>query len=243
MSASPVVLLSGATGRIGKILTTALIQEGYLVAGISRKDEETPQAGYIPLRADLHAPDAAESIRAALDTQQLNPAHFIHAACDLENIISGDSLSMPAENFHKEFHMAVVAPYAVSMMLLARGGLETITNISSMYGNVAVNTGLYAEGETPSRIHYNTAKAAQIHFTKDLAVRLAPKGVRVNCVSYGGVKGRTPDAFQARYAKLCPQGRMLDDADLAEPVCFLLRPGASGVVGHNIVVDGGWTVW
>lgn len=239
---APVVLLSGATGRIGSILTQALQQEGYTVAGISRKKQNS-SASYTAITADMHAPDAADTILTQLRDHDLKPAHFIHAACDLENIISGDSLNMPPENWHKEFHLAVVAPYALSMQLLALGGLKTITNISSMYGITAVNPGLYAENETPSRIHYNTAKAAQIHYSKDLAVRLAPKGVRVNVVAYGGVKGRTSEAFQSRYAALCPQKRMLDDGDLAEPVCFLLRDGASGIAGHVIVVDGGWTVW
>jgi hypothetical protein len=35
---------------------------------------------------------------------------------------------------------------------------------------------------------------------------------------------------------------MLNDDDLAGPVEFLVTPASSGVTGHNLVVDGGWTI-
>jgi NAD(P)-dependent dehydrogenase (short-subunit alcohol dehydrogenase family) len=78
--------------------------------------------------------------------------------------------------------------------------------------------------------------------TKELAVRLAGRHIRVNAISFGGVEGRVNEAFKARYAQFCPLGRMLNDNDLAGPVEFLATPASSGVTGHNLVVDGGWTI-
>jgi NAD(P)-dependent dehydrogenase (short-subunit alcohol dehydrogenase family) len=72
---------------------------------------------------------------------------------------------------------------------------------------------------------------------------LAPRNVQVNCVSFGGVKGRADADFEARYAKLAPTGRMLDEKDIAGPVAYLLSDASVGMTGHNLVVDGGWTVW
>ncbi len=92
-------------------------------------------------------------------------------------------------------------------------------------------------------VNYLAAKAAHIHLTHDLAVRLAKKNVRVNCISYGGIEGRVDEAFKERYAQMCPSGRMLNDSDLAGPVMFLLSEAASGVTGHNLVADGGWSLW
>jgi len=110
-----------------------------------------------------------------------------------------------------------------------------------MYGVVAPTPALYDDFTGESAPHYGTGKAALVHLAKELAVRLAPH-VRVNAVSYGGVTGRADAAFEARYAQLAPLGRMLDEGDIAGPVLFLASAAAGGVTGHNLVVDGGWSL-
>ena len=57
-----------------------------------------------------------------------------------------------------------------------------------MYGIVPPNPNLYKKGESGTPIHYGVAKAALIHLTKELAIRLSDKQVRVNSISYGGVE-------------------------------------------------------
>jgi hypothetical protein len=144
-----------------------------------------------------------------------------------------------------EFQLSVVVAYELTMGLLAEetAVLENVINISSIYGIVASNQHLYLEPKKQTPIHYGVCKAAMIHLTKELAVRLAPDYIRVNAISYGGIEGRVSGDFLERYAALCPQGRMLTSEDIAEPALFLASVGASGVTGHNLVVDGGWSVW
>jgi len=112
-----------------------------------------------------------------------------------------------------------------------------------MYGIVTATPALYDDPRNMAPMHYGVAKAALIHLTKEMAVRLAPRGVRVNAVSYGGIEGRADEAFAARYKKLAPLERMLRLDEVHAPVEFLLSAGASGMTGHNLVVDGGWTLW
>jgi hypothetical protein len=121
--------------------------------------------------------------------------------------------------------------------------LRSVVNIGSQYGVVAANPSLYAEQDKGSPIHYGVAKAALIQLTRELAVRLAARKVRVNCLSLGGIEGRVDERFKERYARLCPQGRMLTDSDLTGPVEFLASDASAGMTGHNLVVDGGWTAW
>jgi NAD(P)-dependent dehydrogenase (short-subunit alcohol dehydrogenase family) len=92
-------------------------------------------------------------------------------------------------------------------------------------------------------VHYGVVKAALIHLTKELAVRFADKNIRVNAVSFGGVEGRVDNQFKKRYADLCPNGRMLNDNDLTGAIDFLISRNSLAVTGHNLVVDGGWTIW
>ena len=94
-----------------------------------------------------------------------------------------------------------------------------------------------------SPLHYSVAKAAQVQLTRELAVRLAPKGIRVNGICFGGVEGRADEAFVDRYRQLCPAGRMLRDDEVVGPVDYLVSDASSGMTGHNMMVDGGWTTW
>jgi hypothetical protein len=148
------------------------------------------------------------------------------------------------ENWMGEFMLDVVVPYRLTMMLAStrKSALESVVNISSIYGITAPNLRLYESAEQ-SAINYGVCKAAQIHLTKELSVRLAPRKIRVNAISYGGIMGRVDEKFAKRYESLCPSGRMLEEADIAGPLRFLINGSASGITGHNLVVDGGWTVW
>ena len=133
----------------------------------------------------------------------------------------------------------------MAMALVGQEGskLRSIINISSIYGMVAPNRTIYDDFERHAPIHYGVAKAALIHLTKEMAVRLADRGIRVNAVSYGGVEGRAKEEFIRRYSSLCPSGRMVPPQDVAGSVEFLASDASNGVTGHNLVVDGGWTVW
>lgn len=95
---------------------------------------------------------------------------------------------------------------------------------------------------------YAAAKAAVIHLGACLARELGPAGVRVNVVCPGSmlIPGRRwdrmrrddPEAF-ARFAGEFPAGRLVDAADVAAVVAFLLSDEARAVNGAAIAVDGG----
>jgi NAD(P)-dependent dehydrogenase (short-subunit alcohol dehydrogenase family) len=93
-------------------------------------------------------------------------------------------------------------------------------------------------------VDYNAAKGGIIAMTRDLAALLAPCGVQVNAISPGGFRHGTTDEFAAVYADRTPAGRMGNTGtDLQGAVIFLASQASDYVVGHNLVVDGGFTIW
>lgn len=80
--------------------------------------------------------------------------------------------------------------------------------------------------------------------TRDMAAYLAPDNIRVNCISPGGFWRNQPDGFVQAYSKTFPMGRMGEDGkEMKGPVVFLASEASSFVTGHNLLVDGGLTIW
>jgi NAD(P)-dependent dehydrogenase (short-subunit alcohol dehydrogenase family) len=134
-------------------------------------------------------------------------------------------------------------PLTLSTELISnQTGLNSIVNMSSMYGVVAPDFNMYPEDRLPSPIYYGTMKSALIQQTRYLAVYLADKGVRVNAVSPAGVFDNQDEVFLERYNATVPMKRMVTREEVANTVCFLLGVGSSGITGENILVDGGRTI-
>ena len=117
-----------------------------------------------------------------------------------------------------------------------------IINIASMYGLLPYNDYL-CEGSKAICINYGVCKAGLLQLTREMAIRLAGQGIRVNAISYGGVIGRADEAFIERYARLCPSKKMLDLNEVSGHAIYLCSDQSLGMTGHNLVVDGGFSVW
>lgn len=248
-AAGPCTLVTGASGKLGKRLTEALLASGHRVVATSRSSSafeghpglETGRL--VVLRADI-VEDQGASIVKDLADRGLRPTGLVNNAVDLSNQVLPESGWPTRAQWRLEFDLAVAVPCELVTALADQPGsrLDAVVNIASMYAIAARNPSLYDDPVRQSPIHYGVAKAAMLHLTRELAVRLAPR-IRVNAVSFGGVEGRVDDAFKARYARLAPMGRMLAEEETTGPVLFLLSSAAEGMTGHNLVVDGGWTAW
>jgi NAD(P)-dependent dehydrogenase (short-subunit alcohol dehydrogenase family) len=126
-------------------------------------------------------------------------------------------------------------------MLKQRSG--SIVNIASLYGVVSPNHRMYPGTGIHQPAAYSVSKAGVIALTRYLATLWAADGVRVNCITPGGVDNAHPEPFASRYANLSPIGRMANANEMRGALVYLASSAASYCTGHNLVVDGGWTIW
>ena len=170
---------------------------------------------------------------------------------------AGSIIDQTWESWHRAIDINLVSLFACSKpaatVMVEQGTGGAIVNISSVDGVLpCLGTG------------YDSAKAGAIHFTKSLAVDLAPHRIRVNGVAPGAIPVPTlekkhsgelppvwPGSSQAtglmgklmiqRSANI-PLGRAGTPADIARAVLYLSSEASSYVTGHTVMVDGGWTL-
>jgi NAD(P)-dependent dehydrogenase (short-subunit alcohol dehydrogenase family) len=71
---------------------------------------------------------------------------------------------------------------------------------------------------------------------------LKGRGVRVNCISPGGILDRQPEAFLEAYKSYCNEKGMLDPQDISSTLIFLLSDASRYITGQNLIVDDGFTL-
>lgn len=246
------ILITGGGGKIGITLTKHFLKNNDKVVITTRNKTKflTNNTDLINI-ANLHIIEVnflytnpTKIITDYLFDNKISIEHIIHNARSLDFLSIEKTGITSKENFMGEFYLDVVFPYQLnnSIIKLENSNVNNIIFISSIYGIVAPTPSLYDNFVSSSAINYGVCKAAQIHLAKELAVRLAPK-IKVNCVSFGGVKGRSDEGFEKRYNDLNPLGKMLEEHEVIEPIQFLISKNLKSMTGHNLIIDGGWTTW
>lgn len=249
-------VITGAATGIGEGIARVLAAAGatVVIADIDHVGAErvAMELGGTALALDVTDSDACRdaliSVGDRLDIL-VNNAGSYHEA--------GSILDQSVESWQRSIDINMVSlfncskPAATRMVEQGDGG--AIVNIASVDGLLpCLGTG------------YDTAKAGAIHFSRSLAVDLAPHGIRVNAVSPGVVPVPTLDKIHSgelaplwpvdssvtglmgplmkQRSSNVPIGRKGTPEDIAHAVLFLVSQASSYVTGQNIAVDGGWTL-
>jgi len=149
------------------------------------------------------------------------------------------------EDWHRSLDVNVIGTAMVTraaVSLMRRGGGGAIVNLASISSFVA----------QPAFVTYSATKAAILQMTRNLALDLAPDGIRVNCVCPGTIitrasrdhmerVGMTLDDFIAAEAPKHLLNRVGTPREVANAILFLASDDASFITGTHLMVDGGYT--
>ncbi len=151
-----------------------------------------------------------------------------------------------AERFDESMHVNATGLFLITRafgeaMVERKSG--SIINIGSIFGMVGVEDANYddtdMDGWNPD---YFFHKGGIINFTRQCASYFGRHGIRVNCVSPGGLEEeRHPSAFVKNYSRRTQLGRMANGSDLKGIILLLASDASAYITGTNIPVDGGYT--
>jgi NAD(P)-dependent dehydrogenase (short-subunit alcohol dehydrogenase family) len=153
---------------------------------------------------------------------------------------------VPLDDFRRVLDVNLAGTFNATQVFgaaMAKEGRGSIVNIGSLYASVAPDPGLYDHLEPPflKPPAYGASKAGVVNLTRYLARLWGPRGVRVNSLSPGGVRGGQDPEFVRKYVARTPLGRMAEREDLVGPLLFLASDASRYLTGHELRVDGGFT--
>jgi 3-hydroxybutyrate dehydrogenase len=242
---SEAALVTGAASGIGRAVAERLVDDGWNVLAVDLEaDADAPGE---PLAADL---TTREGNRDAVDAAL---ARFGRLDAIVPN--AGFQHVSPVAEFDEGRWEALLALLLTSPFLLARYGWPALR--ASGNGRIVVVASVHGLVASPFKAGYVAAKHGVLGLVKTLALEGAADNIRASAVCPGYV--RTPlveqqIADQARAhgipeervleeVLLAPQAlkRLLEPAEVADAVAWLLGPGGTSFTGAPLVMDGGWT--
>jgi NAD(P)-dependent dehydrogenase (short-subunit alcohol dehydrogenase family) len=159
---------------------------------------------------------------------------------------SAGFVSFPEEDWNSIMQVNLTGVYLGCQVIgpyMLKQGSGSIINIASLYGVVSPHHRIYDGTGVSQPIAYSVSKAGVIALTRYLGTLWAEKGVRVNAITPGGIFDNQGGEFLERYSHLSPIRRMAIPNEMRGAIIYLASDASSYCAGHNLVVDGGWSVW
>jgi NAD(P)-dependent dehydrogenase (short-subunit alcohol dehydrogenase family) len=235
-----VAAVTGGASGIGEACARALAEQGHVVAVLDRNlpgaERVADEIGGRAYAVDVGDEADVERVVGAIERELGPVASLVNSAGLLQVPVRPAELAMSAFDDvvrvnQRGLYLCCVA-FGHRMVSRRAGAIVNIASISGM-----ASMPLHAYGPT---------KAAVISITECLAAEWGPAGIRINAVSPGYTltpavqaaidRGQRDPADLARTSAL---QRMIDPAEIAAAVAFLLSPAASAITGINLPVDAG----
>ncbi|XP_040215010.1 D-threitol dehydrogenase-like [Rana temporaria] len=244
-----VAYVTGGGQGIGRAFGHALGEAGAKVAIVDMDLEKAEAVAHelhlkginsVAMAADI---SKEEDVKRVVDAIVANWGR-IDIACNNAGInMNSASEDTTLEEWDKTFNVNLrglfICCQAAGRVMLSQG-----------YGKI-INTASMASLIVPhpqKQLAYNTSKAGVVKLTQTLGTEWIDRGVRVNCISPGIVD--TPlihsEALKPlvkRWLADIPAGRLAQVTDLQAAVVYLASEASDYMTGHNLVIDGGQSLW
>ena len=241
---SKAALVTGASSGMGREIAKAFAGAGAQVVAVARSEErlksvvdEIIESGgtAVAMVRDLTEPGAPQDVvaRAAEMTGRLDILASVAGVMELAPFSEAT-----IESLDRQYVTNVQVPFALTQ--------ASLPHLTKSQGTVIFISSLAALAAFPDSAAYTASKGAIDAFARQIAVELAPSGVRVNAIAPGEIDTPMNAEFYSSHpewlkwiTEFTPARRVGDPAEVADVAVFLASDLARFVYGVSIPVDGG----
>lgn len=238
------VFVSGGATGIGRSICLRLALEGYeVVVGYRTRAEQAKQvvdeiigAGGQALVAAVDVSDAAAVTEAFKRFQDMGGIQsLVHAAS--APLRDARFSKIDWDIFQTHYDVTVKGAFNLVRAFMGQAQETQVQSLVFLLSSVTI-------GVPPAeKSGYTSAKYALLGLARTLAIELASRGIRVNCVSPGFVEtpltAHVDSRLKEMIARTVPLKRLAAAEDVAAAVAFLLRPDSGYLTGINLPLAGG----
>ncbi|OXB00995.1 short-chain dehydrogenase [Flavobacterium plurextorum] len=241
------VLIVGASSGIGRSTAISLSKKGAKLVLISRTEEKLKEViasceghGHTCFAIDVKDEKALdEAISTSVKVSGEPFTSFIYSA--------GQEGTVPLKFTKSEFLIDILQVNTIPALLITKI-LQKKDNFSKDGGSIVFISSIMGSLGQPAKAAYCMSKGGLISLSKALALELAPKKIRVNCVSPGMVitdmSMKILDSVSEdnvnEIKKMHPLG-IGNVEDVANAIEFLIADKSKWITGIDLLVDGGYS--
>ena len=235
------VLITGATGGIGKGICKLFQKQGAQLAIVGRdaakleefRKAELPDGDVKTYAVDLSDENNIAGLAAKVEEDCGKIDVLINnAGITKDNL----SLKISTESWHK-----VLDTNLTSSFLLSKAVLPIM--LKRRYGRIINMTSIVGVIGNAGQSNYAASKAGLIGMSKSMALEVASRGITINCLAPGFIKTSMtdvlPDKAKEKLLEDIPMSKMGMPEDVANAVVFLASDEAGYITGQTIHVNGG----
>lgn len=237
-----IIIVTGGNGLLGKQMIITLREMGAIAISVDIKFEQQGDDDFV---MDITNENSVNTVVASIIKKYNRIDGWVNNAYPRTSDWGNKFESIVFESWRNNVDMHLNGYFLCCQVVLNQmkeQGFGSLINMSSIYGLIGPDFTIYEGTEMTMPAAYSAIKGGLNNLTRYLASYYGKYQVRINTISPGGIYDNQHEAFVNNYNNKVPLKRMGTPKDIVFAVIYLLSDESSYVTGHNLIVDGGWTI-
>lgn len=237
-----IIIVTGGNGLLGKAIVRAIKDEGAFCINFDINHKTNDDLSNV--ECDITEKDSIDYALSLVIAKYNKIDGLVNNAYPKTKDWGNKFEDIKYESWKKNVDLQLGSVFLCCKLVLQhmkKNNYGSVVNIASIYGVIGPEFSIYEGTSLTTPAAYSAIKGGVINFSRYLASYYGKYGLRVNCVSPGGIYNNQNKKFVHNYIKNVPLKRMGIPSDISPAVSFLLSEDSSYVTGQNLIVDGGWT--